>query len=260
MKYEKTLFVIFNFLFLYFGNAQSVPISISTGISYSTVRSLAIEWRGDMKNPWRRGFWASVEGELLSRRHFRLDATITYQERVALENFPFNTGDVSATGVWVFAKWPSNPQNELFELSGFERFPNFKYLHIESAPSIVLVNRKLFVSMGIGGFVGVLLNKNQTTITKENFPGFEGVFETRQINHDIEYTGIDVGWMPKLNIHYRINNELKIGIIAKTYQSLYRLNDSRVFERKFKDRNVRWSALLVGINFIHEFKAGAKAR
>lgn len=254
MNYGKALLLIFFISFFHFGNAQSLPVSISSGLSYATVRSLAIEWRGDMKHPWRRGGWVSVDGELISKRHFHLDGAITYQERVALETFPFNTGDIGATGVWVFAKWPSNPQNEFFSLGGFERFPNFKYLHIELVPSIPLLDRKLYISVGIGGFAGRLLNKEETTITSKNFPGFEGVFESREITHDIEYTGNDVGWIPKINIHYRISDSVKIGLVAKSYQSLYRLNDSRVFEPKFRERNVRWSVLLAGVNFIYDLK------
>jgi len=185
----------------------------------------------------------------------KVDLGLTYQERIPLEVLPFPLGGVPAgvTGQFVLRKYPTNPQNELFTTGNYLRIPNFKYLTLETIPSITF-GKKLSFSLGVGLFGSVLLNRTQMTITREDLPAAAPLFGPPRNIGDapVLYHKYDAGWIPKVEIQYQLSEKLKLGVQAKSYQSFVRLNDTFVSPRNLY-RNMKWVSFAGGVSVQYTF-------
>jgi len=171
---------------------------------------------------------------------------LSYQERMPLEvfQFPKAGGLTSVAESVIFAKFPSNPQNELFDTGNYLRIPNFKYLTLEAIPSVTF-GKKLSVSLGVGLFGSILLNRTQMAITKEDLPAVEPLFDVKNIvNTPVLYNRFDAGWMPKINMQYAFSQRFSLGLQFKSYQSFVRLNDTFVTPFSI----MKWKAYAYGLS------------
>lgn len=228
-------------------------IHLSSGVLYANVTSKSPANQG--LNPFRYGAWASL-GSNLHLKKFKyfdlnLDLGLTYQERMPLEFFTFELNPQAGTASFLHIQdYASHPQHEFHEISGFMRFPNFKYLHIEAVPNITF-GKKLKTSIGIGLFGGILVNKKKSTRKPSDFGDRESHLIQRGVTGNIEYTSFDFGWQPKLSCIYPISEKFSLGIEAKSYHSLVRMNDTAVSdERVF---NFFWLAYSGGILLVYQF-------
>jgi len=238
-------------------SAQINAPEIATGILYADIKTRDEVWKRG--RAWRRGSWISLHStHQFSKKWLCLDVGMTYQERNPLEVFSFGLGDSSmqvsgVTSRFSLVEYPTSPQNELFNTDEYIRFPNFKYLNMELIPNITL-GKPVSFTIGIGLFGGILLNKKQTTFTKEDFPKVIELFSSpRNVNGEIRYHKYDYGWMPKIVIRYSISNNIKLGLHLKSYQSLSRLNDTFV-NTKTMAFNMRWQAFAGGLSLQYSFK------
>lgn len=246
MKVKFYISLIFFICFNYTGDSQVVEFS--SGIQYSSFYSESFGFT-TQGNPYRRGWWSSLLYQKKLKGKLSLQLGLTYQERHPMERFIFIEGFQPAgigTNV-VFRDWPSSPQNEKFESIGleFERFPNFKYLGTEVIPMYTF-GQNLQLSIGVGIFGGVLLNKNEASRHITDFFVSEEEAE-RYTSKEVTYTLYDFGWTPKVNINYRINEKIGLGLSFKSYQSISRFNDTSIHEfvRSF---NQFWRAYHGGIS------------
>ena len=235
-------------------DAQDDKIGISSGIVFSKYVSQHPSY--SLGSIWRRSAWISVDYRNNIHRCFQVEASISYQERTPLELLPFamspQSGGLDAT---ILTNWPTNPQNELFDRVDYaRRFPNFKYAHLEVAPSIKF-DAAISASLGFGVFGGILLNKNETLITRDDFdPEFHSLLTTQGVVDTITYTLFDFGVLPKFSLGLRIRKKLHVGIHAKYYISLRRLNDTLVRRESFQLDNMRWRAVLIGTYFTYDLQ------
>jgi hypothetical protein len=259
-----TSILVCAFLLLTSLSAQERAVKLSTGILYTNINSEAFwfstlpqtilnERGGTYTYPWRRGWWATAESELLSRKFFQLSVGLTYQERPPLEVFPFPAGSQAGVPtIQVLGNWPSNPQNPLFssfESDGIsERFPNFRYLHLEVVPSFRYSVGRFELLAGIGLFGGRLLNQRATTREIDDFGEMAPVLRARKAQSNVAYTKADFGWLPKVEAFYRINDRLSIGVQAKYYRSIYRLNNTLVKGWNERAQNARWQVFAAGLS------------
>lgn len=230
---------------------------IAFGVTYSNVTSQRPAYE-DI-NPFRRGWWATLEEDIEIRERFFIDIGLTYQERVHLEYFEFQgEPQVGVPFFTSFVDYPSNPQNEFFnELYNGEKFvhfPNFNYLHIETVPNISIGN-KVKLSVGVGLFGGILINRNEVTRETSDFVFPKEFFEINGINHGIEYYRYDLGWIPKVDFQYAINEKSSVGVQLKSYHSLLRLNDTLV-DTTVRVFNLFWVAYSGGITFQYRIERG----
>ncbi|MEZ4886851.1 MAG: hypothetical protein R3E32_19135 [Chitinophagales bacterium] len=189
---------------------------------------------------------------------------MTYQERKALEVFHFPFGDESqqvagVTGMWIFAKYPTSPQSEIFDPEIDHPFPNFRYLNLEFIPMFE-IGQKLKLRAGFGLFGGILLNPAQMTFGREDFPRDDAFFEPPfNVYGEVSYHEYDFGYLPKIAISYPINGKMNIGASAKAYLSRVRLNDTFVAPRNLQ-WNIRWESFLVGLDFQYRFPEKKKEK
>lgn len=238
-------------------SAQKNGPELSFGILNADIKSFIEYW--EKGNPWRKGAWVSLNQNHKIFKWLHLDTGITYQERMPLEVFTFPFGSGLAEGVsgvstrFTFEKWPSSPQHELFDPEIYVRIPNFKYLNVEIVPNITIGNT-FSVTIGAGLFGGVLLNRDATTITKEDLPYAASFFEPTSYNvyGEVTYHKYDSGFMPKAAIAYKINDKIKVGLMFKSYHSFIRLNDTFVEERNLA-LNMRWVAHAGGLSVQYKF-------
>ena len=246
------LSLLFTFVYLNLSAQKKVP-EISFGILYADIKTLDQNW--DRGNTWRRGIWVTLEESHKVYKWFNLDTGITYQERIPLEVLTFNWGlpsSLGTTGRFVFGNYPTNPQNEIFTTGNYLRIPNFKYLNIEIIPKIIIGNIFSF-TFGAGIFGGLLLNKQATTVTKEDLPFAQELFgPPHYINGEVTYQRYDCGWIPKAAIAYKINDKIKVGLQFKSYHSFIRLNDTFVRKRALA-LNMRWVAHAGGLSLQYKF-------
>ena len=178
-----------------------------------------------------------------------------------LEVFSFHwgggdSGQPNLSGVllkFTFEEWPSSPQNEKFDPDIYVRIPNFKYLNLEVVPNITLGNT-FSITIGAGLFGGVLLNREATTVTKEDLPHAAFFFEPTSYNvrGEVTYHRYDSGLIPKAAISYKINDKIKVGLQFKSYHSFIRLNDTFVTENAL-GLNMRWIAHAGGLSMQYKF-------
>ena len=257
MKYIKLSFLG---LFLLITNSASLSAQkntpeLSFGILYADVKTRTPSWRDG--NPFRRGAWLTLQQNNKLWNWFHLDTGITYQERMPLEVMSFAPGNSTtgtagiATLVTLFA-YPTNPQNELFDnqFKEYLRLPNFKYLNLEIIPNITF-EKVLSFEIGVGVFAGILLNKNDKTVSKEDLPNEKIAFDAGQMSGEVLYRKYDYGWIPKAAIAYQINDKIKVGLQFKSYQSFSRLNDTFVFKQK--SLNMKWIAHAGGLSMQYKF-------
>jgi hypothetical protein len=227
-------------------------VHLSSGVLYANVTSKSPANEG--LNPFRYGAWVSLGSNLQFKEfryfNFNLDLGLTYQERMPLEFFTFEAG--TQVGVPTFIQiqdYASHPQHQFHEVSGFDRFPNFKYLHIEAVPNISF-GKTLKTSIGVGLFSGILINKNETIREPSDFGELED-YLSQSTTGSVEYTRFDFGWQPKISCMYQISEKFSLGVEAKSYHSLVRMNDTAVnSERVF---NFFWVAYAGGITLQYQF-------
>jgi hypothetical protein len=229
-----------------FGQSLS-NIHISSGVLYANVISKRPLYEG--VNPFRYGVWASCGSNLQLNEYkyfnFNLDLRLTYQERMPLEFFTFEAGTQVGVPTFIHIQdYASHPQHEFHEISGFDRFPNFKYLHIEAVPNISF-GKTLKTSIGIGLFGGLLINKNETIREPSDFGELED-YLTQSTTGNVEYTRFDFGWQPKISCVYQVNKKISLGVDIKSYYSLVRMNDTIVDEERVF--NFFWVAYAGGIS------------
>ena len=222
-------------------------IHISSGVLYASVISKSPLYED--VNPFRYNAWASLGSDfkLIKNKYFdfNLELDLTYQERTALEFFTFEKpSQVGVPSYIEFREYPSNPQNEFYQNFNFPRFPNFNYMYLECTPTIIFGN-KLKTSIGIGLFSGVLINKNEVTREPSDFIEHEDYLLQSGVTGNIEYRRFDFGWQPKISCMYQINEKFSLGVEAKSYHSLVRMNNTTVnSERVF---NFFWVAYTGGV-------------
>ena len=250
----KTTTFIFLFLFSFNVFAQLSNISISTGLVYSDIRDTPITRHNDTYdrlNDTKRGFYLSGGATYKVNPHFGIEVNLTYQERKALEVFQFPSED--GQGGVLFGKYPTSPQSEIYDASVYKHFPNFKYLHWEFIPTFEIGERTKW-GIGLGFFVGKLLNPQQMTYTKEDFPTeaflFQDPFNTNP-EGKVAYQVYDLGALPKISFHYPITSKVSVGVHSKLYLSRSLLNDTfkNVPETTY---NYKWQAFFVGMNLRYE--------
>jgi hypothetical protein len=228
-------------------------IHLSSGVLYANVTSKRPANEGI--NPFRYGGWVSLGSNLHIKKYgvfdFNLDLGLTYQERMPLEFFTFELNPQADVSSFLsILDYASHPQHEFHEISSFDRFPNFKYLHIETIPSITF-GKRLKTSVGVGLFGGILINKNQVTRKPSDFGDRESHLMQRGVTGNIEYRRVDFGWQPKISCTCQITQKVNLGIEAKSYHSLVRMNDTAVSdERVF---NFFWVAYAGGITLQYQF-------
>ena len=253
MKIKQLLF----FTFILFNTtifAQNSTPEFSFGILNADIKTIHFDWSEG--NTWRRGFWVTLKQNQKVCKWFGVSTGLTYQERIPLEVFSFNWGlNEGFPGVstrYTFGKWPNNPQNKMFNKDTYVRFPNFRYINLEVIPNITIGN-DFSITIGIGLFGGLLLNRDATTVTKDDLPETLHIFfdPPQNLYGEFTYHRYDFGWIPQLNIDYQINDKFKIGILFKSYQSLIRLNDN--FVDKDLVFNMRWIAHAYGLNIQYHY-------
>jgi len=229
-------------------SAQSLSPKASFGLSYTNFKAPMSVW--ETGRVWRRGFWGTIETNPRITKWLSIDLGLTYQERMPLEVLPFPLAGVPAgvSGQFVLMKFPTNPQNELFDTGNYLRIPNFKYLTLEAIPSVTF-GKKLSVSLGVGLFGSILLNRTQMTITREDLPAAAPFFGPPRNIGDapVLYHRYDAGWIPRGEVQYRLSEKLSLGVVVKSYQSFVRLNDTFVdpYNLSF---NMRWEAYAYGLS------------
>ena len=237
-------------------NAQPYAPSISSGIVVSDIASKDKNYSDG--NTWKKGYWISFRNPILKKKWFFVDTGLTYQERKALEVFalPFgenNTATGSTTNMWIFSQYPTSPQSEGFYTHGNEyiHLPNFKYLYLEIVPKVIFGN-KIRCEVGVGLFNGILLNRRRLFFGREDFPNFDDFFEPPfNVFGEVRYHRYDFGWIPEIKGSYALSEKLRLGIIAKSHQSLVRLNDT--FVAPALALNMRWSAFSGGLLLEYQF-------
>ncbi|WP_235298471.1 hypothetical protein [Portibacter marinus] len=198
---------------------------------------------------FRHSFLASVDLHRKVYDFVDISLFLSYQERTPLEIIVYqqvnSTGNVTAT---VLSKWPTNPQNMLFENSLYGiPFPRFKYFHVHLIP-MLKVGSRLKVKLGVGPFLGVLLNRKQTTVTKELFdPSIHSLFDGILSEDIMTFTKYDAGILPKVHISYGFTKKITFALQCSYYMSLRRLNDTFVNRKEFTSRNMKWRALYTGL-------------
>lgn len=224
-------------------------VRISTGITYANSTSQR-PVHEDI-NPFRYGFWVAANHNLSLKKWLSLDLGITYQERMAMEFFDFTGIPDRSAGTHILIRdYPSNPQHDFFRIRDLQAFPNFKYLHFEAIPTINF-GKKIKTSIGIGVFTGVLLNKNKTTKTPDDFPEFRDAFEQLNVRGIVQYNRFDAGWIPKISCLYYFTENIGMGIELKSYHSLVRMNDNLVDDNYAF--NFFWIAYSGGFSLNYEF-------
>ncbi len=252
----KNILIILFLIIASSASAQFSSPSFSFGLVYSDIKSSIEDFENG--NTWRRGGWASISTDYAIKKWLCLEGTLTYQERKALEVFPFPFGDSTQQdygfNMWIFSKYPTSPQNNNFNEELFIHFPNFKYLTIEFIPKIVFGSKWKF-SAGIGFFYGQLLNKDEVKVTRRELPNALGFFEPPfNLYGEVHYHSVDYGWIPKLSAIWQVNEKLTLGIMVKSYQSSERLNDT--FVDPDLRLNMRWTAVLGGLSVQYKFGKG----
>lgn len=222
---------------------------LSFGILYSRTKTI---FPADQESRWRRGQWLSISNTYKIRKWFHIETGLTYQERIPLEVLEFRSGTPYQNGgtSGVSLIWPSNKQSPNFNQEYFTAFPNFKYLGLELIPSITM-GQKLSITIGAGLFGAILLNRDETTVTKEKL-GSQAVPLANRLDalDPISYHKTDFGWIPRIKIQYQLWERAKIGIQVKSYQSLVRLNDTYVY--RDLAQNIRWIAFAGGLSLQYE--------
>lgn len=237
-------------------SAQFSPPKLSLGIQYSDILSITTDYAEG--NAWKRGVWGTLGTEYKILPWLAVEGNITYQERKPLEVFVFRSRDSTGTAgeghyKWVFAKHPTSPQSKLFNNSFYKYivFPNFKYLDLEVIP-VFKFGKKVEWSVGVGIFVGILLNRDQLIFGKEYFPSEQFFFGPPfYVYGTVSYHRYDYGWIPKISCAYPINPKTKIGITFKSYQSRVRLNDNFAYSTLVW--NIRWTSFLGGLDIQYKF-------
>lgn len=235
-----------------FGQSLS-NIHISSGVLYANITSKRPLYED--VNPFRYGVWASLGSDfkLIKSKYFdfNLVLELTYQERIPLEVFTFEApSQVGVSSYIEFREYPSNPQNKFYQNLNFPRFPNFKYMHLGCTPTIIFGN-KLKTSIGIGLFSGLLINKNEVMREPSDFVEHEDYLLQSGVTGNIEYKRFDFGWQPKISCMYQISEKFSLGVEAKSYHSLVRMNDTAVNpERVF---NFFWVAYAGGVTLQYQF-------
>jgi len=248
MRNLHTLIILFFSLNLF---AQKKS-EISFGILYADILSVTSALTDG--NTWRRGFWVTYQQShsLNKNKWLFLDTGLTYQERIPLEvlRFPFgnpNNGNEGAASFY-FSEYPTNPQHKLFN-DNYKRLTNFKYLTLEIIPQVVLESKNNWkFKAGAGIFGSILLNRDQTTVTKDDLPNEEFFFGPPfNVYGEVIYTKYDYGWIPKIGADYWLNEKMKLGVVFKSYHSVVRLNDT--FIDPVLVWNMKWIAIAGGVSF-----------
>lgn len=229
--------------------AQGQEIVVSTGGLFSKYISNDVNWK--RSSIYRYSYFVRADYFHEIVKVFDLNLSISYQERIPLELFAYSHGISGGVQIGtVLSDWPTNPQNPLFddEFYGI-RFPNFKYLHLDVVPTFK-VGQIVKLKVGIGPFFGILLNKEETTVTRALFNSrLHSIFNELQSDIISEYTRIDVGLVPKINVDYQINSKCYISLQSSYYLSLRRLNNTLVNRKVFLKNNMKWRAITVGLGF-----------
>ncbi len=169
----------------------------------------------------------------LYKNMFHLSVNIGYDERKALEIFPFyNTGLAVNTAIntsWVLAGVPTSPQNPKFEefnsYNDFPEFPNFEYLNLAFVPSYEFRFKRLGVNVGVGIFYNYLLNKEDLVFGREWFPWTDFIFdEPFYVSGEISYNTVDFGYIRHAEFSYRVSDRFRIFINARYLKSKAVLN------------------------------------
>lgn len=214
------------------------------GILFSDIASKYEEFR--MYNDVKYAMWTSLGISVPIRKILEIETSLTYQNRKPLEVFPFPV----AGGYHFLVGYPTSEQSKDYR-PDFLIFPDFQYLHLEAVP-VICVGRKLQCRIGIGLFYGILLNRDVVTRDRYDFPLEQFLFEPPFSAYgEVLYHRQDYGVLPQLSVCYPIANRITLGLSAKSYQSLTRLNDTHVFP--WLDYNMRWSAYLLGLEAGYRF-------
>lgn len=251
----KQTFLFFLFLIPSFEVVSQVSsYDFSINILFSDISSLAYDGAVEESNSWKRGFeFRSGVTFNIYKKWSVLDIALSYNERKALEFFPFPFGEEgqqfgNINSVFAYGDVPTSPQHKDFYTSVFEyiHFPNFKYLHLSLIPKLRLSHHKFSFEGGVGFFGGLLVNRNQLIFGEEYFPWAAFDFgPPHNVYGDVRYHRYDFGWVTDISFHYKINDLWKIGIAGKSYQSLVRLNDTFVAPTLY--HNTRWIAYTLGL-------------
>ena len=252
--FKSITLLIVTFIFTNLSAQKNTP-ELSFGILYADIKSVIVSYN-EGNNKWRRGAWVSLNQNFQLHKWLYLDTGITYQERSPLEVFPFkwgaNEGINGVSSRFIFGQWPTSPQHRLFDSNKYVRFPNFKYLNIEIVPNITIGNN-FSITIGVGLFGGVLLNRKATTFTRKDFPALDVVFDPpNNVHGEVTYHRYDCGFMPKAAIAYKINHKIKVGLQFKSYHSFIRLNDTFVANKNLH-WNMKWIAHAGGLSIQYKF-------
>lgn len=204
---------------------------------------------GDL-NATKKSYFGSIGTDYSIFPWLKVESNLTYQERKALEFFLFPTGDSSSGfgGIWIIGKVPTSPQSEYWSPGRSKHLPNFKYLDVELIPKIEYGGR-LKYNIGFGVFYGLLLNRDEVLVTKEDLPGWEGFFQPPfNLFGEVPYHRYDYGWLSKGGMSFQVTKRINIGLIIKAYRSRTHLSDTFI-DRASLDHNMRWKADLVGLTF-----------
>lgn len=251
MRKQFILNIIFQFSFLCLSYGQFDSPTVTVGMLFSDVYSNDVTYENC--NSSKRNFFGTIGTNYVINNLFDVGVNLTYQERKALEifSFPIENQGAGISSQFSFCKYPTSPQSDIFHnsVNQYRHFPNFKYFHLEFIPSI-RYGTKLEFKLGVGLFVGMLLNKNQVIFREKDFPNEATFFQPpHNVGGEVAYYKYDFGWVPKISFDIRPKENIKLGASIKSYFSISRLNDTFVVQTL----NMHWKTLMIGLNLKYDF-------
>lgn len=221
--------------------AQSDFVRIKSGVLFSDIKSLASDGAYEEGNDTKRGWQVSLGYSRKVHKFLNLEVDLSYNERKALEVFPFSFGlNPIVPSLWLYSSVPTSPQSEGFDWEeyNFKHFPNFKYMHVSLLPKLIFGSR-IRGEFGAGLFAGYLLNQRQIIFDKEDFLWAASDFEPPfNVHGEVSYHRFDWGIKANSAVEYWFSEKTGLGISGSYMHSLTRVNDT--FVDQFLDFNLRW--------------------
>jgi hypothetical protein len=198
------------------------------------------------QNTWKYGPVFELGTALAVRKWFSLESSLSYRERKALEIYSFPSERESR---WVFVQYPSSPQSPKFNSTDYKHLPNFKYLQLCITPT-VLVGHKVRLAAGIGFFGGLLLNRADKQVTKEDLPLIKDFFQAPFYAYgSVNYNLYDFGFAPRVQVEFPIAARRWIGFTFSSQHSISRLNNDFVRPGLYSRFNIFWLAFEGGVSY-----------
>jgi hypothetical protein len=230
--------------------AQRMSYFFRTALENANYTTIDDSWRD--QNTWKYGPVFELGAAFAVRKWFNIESSLLYRERKALEMYTFPSGGGHPQGLtakWIFAKYPSSPQSPNFDPTYFKHLPNFKYLHLCVTPT-VSVGHKMRFTAGVGIFGGILLNRADKQVTKEDLPHVKDFFQAPfYVYGSVNYNLYDFGFAPRVQVEYSIAPKRWIGLTFSSQHSLSHLNNDFVRPGYYSNLNIFWLTFSGGVSY-----------